>query len=74
MDSVGDRVVCDERLVVGVTVDVLDDACVRMLVAGEEGVDAGVTAGVLEADSCDTDEVEEAGVQGVREPLYEDWR
>lgn len=74
MDSVGDRVVCDELLVVGVTVDMLEDVCVRMLVAGEDGVDAGVTAGVLEADSCDTDELGVAGVQGVRDPLHEDWR
>lgn len=74
MDSVGDRVVCDEQLAVGVTVDMLEDACVRMLVAGEEGVDAGVTAGVLEADSCDIDELEVVGVQGVRDPLHEDWR
>lgn len=70
MDSVGVRSVCDELLAMGVTVDMLEDVCVRMLVAGEEGV----TAGVLEADSCDIDELGVAGVQGVRDPLDEDWR
>lgn len=70
MDSVGVRSVCDELLAMGVTVDMLEDVCVRMLVAGEDGV----TAGVPEADSCDIDELGVAGVQGVTDPLDEDWR